>query len=395
MDIEDVKRLARATRRVGDLAARRVAELWEALPVADADLMEDALYQLYPRLVEEQAGMAAAAALEWYEDVRARETIGAAFSPSMPATVVDRDIAVVVVGRAMKDLRAGAAARARARLQEGARKFVADAGRTTTQNAAEQDPRKPRYARVPVGAETCAWCLLWASRGFVYKSEETAHFKRSHFKCDCQVVPSWSGARIRGYDHAPYERMYEAVREDILDLGLDRFADDVKFLTSRMRTLFPDGLSDGNVPGGIDPATGHYRLSDGTVLKFGPHDVKEPPGFLRHVLRGDATSRGRPTGGHSYRAAVERPYPGLIVFPESWSDSDIDRALTLAWLQPRAVQSKATNPILRCVKTVEDVSVQVQVIVQKKGSSGKLNTGYPTRGNGVMRYNGTIFTPVE
>lgn len=49
---------------------------------------------------------------------------------------------------------------------------------------AKKDPKKPRWARVPAGAETCEWCIMLASRGFVYHSEETA----SHAHANCVVA---------------------------------------------------------------------------------------------------------------------------------------------------------------------------------------------------------------
>lgn len=59
------------------------------------------------------------------------------------------------------------------------------------------------YARVPTGRETCAFCFMLASRGFVYKNEESASaVKRGkHIHCDCVVVPGEKGStHIDGYD---------------------------------------------------------------------------------------------------------------------------------------------------------------------------------------------------
>lgn len=49
------------------------------------------------------------------------------------------------------------------------------------------DPRDVRYARVPMGERTCAWCLALAGLGFHYMSEESA--SHTHAGCDCKVVP--------------------------------------------------------------------------------------------------------------------------------------------------------------------------------------------------------------
>lgn len=46
-----------------------------------------------------------------------------------------------------------------------------------------RDPLKPKYARVPTGAETCDFCLMLASRGFVYHSTSSAAVDHTHYAC--------------------------------------------------------------------------------------------------------------------------------------------------------------------------------------------------------------------
>lgn len=46
-----------------------------------------------------------------------------------------------------------------------------------------RDPKRVRYARVPTGSETCDFCLMLASRGFVYQSESTASASHVHASC--------------------------------------------------------------------------------------------------------------------------------------------------------------------------------------------------------------------
>lgn len=274
MHIHDVQQLARTQNRAGDVAERRMRALWKRLPIDDLGTLEDALYQLYPRLVEESAEVASSAALEWYEKQREAEGVAKAYSPVMPTGLVDENEAAKIVGAAIRDLREGTGrARVLARLTDGARKLISDAGRATTQHAAERDPNKPRYARVPTGAETCAWCMLWASRGFVYKSEETAQFEKSHVKCDCQIVPSWDAhPRVRGYDHTQYERMYQQAVDDLADEGTR--TDDIKRITARMRELFPDQLTDGHTPKRVS--------NDGTLQR---HVIDQDRVSARTALR--------------------------------------------------------------------------------------------------------------
>ena len=62
-----------------------------------------------------------------------------------------------------------------------------------------------RYARVPSGRETCAFCFMLSSRGFVYRSEQTAGRAHAyHENCDCVIVPGFEGLpadeQVEGYD---------------------------------------------------------------------------------------------------------------------------------------------------------------------------------------------------
>ena len=62
-----------------------------------------------------------------------------------------------------------------------------------------------RYARVPSGRETCAFCFMLSSRGFVYRSEATAGSAHAyHRNCDCVIVPGFGGLpadkQVEGYD---------------------------------------------------------------------------------------------------------------------------------------------------------------------------------------------------
>ncbi len=57
-----------------------------------------------------------------------------------------------------------------------------------------------RWARVPTGSETCAFCFMLASRGYAYTSEHAARGGMGmHAHCDCKVVPETAG-KIEGYD---------------------------------------------------------------------------------------------------------------------------------------------------------------------------------------------------
>lgn len=80
---------------------------------------------------------------------------------------------------------------------------------------------KLRYARVPSGLETCAFCFMLASRGFVYHTESDAggsgHSYHQH--CDCIIVPGFHESeldpdgQIEGYKpNELYERYKDCKR---------------------------------------------------------------------------------------------------------------------------------------------------------------------------------------
>ena len=82
----------------------------------------------------------------------------------------------------------------------------------TTRNCEKNDVR---YARVPGGGETCAFCMMLAGRGFVYHSEALAYGRHGvHAHCDCVVMPGRKGrTAIEGYDPDVCERLAERFEE--------------------------------------------------------------------------------------------------------------------------------------------------------------------------------------
>lgn len=66
-----------------------------------------------------------------------------------------------------------------------------------------------RFARVPSGP-SCGFCIMLASRGFVYATRESAGgMSRWHNDCDCRIVAGYDGMRVEGYDP---DGMYERYR---------------------------------------------------------------------------------------------------------------------------------------------------------------------------------------
>lgn len=88
------------------------------------------------------------------------------------------------------------------------------ANKTILLNTRRDGMRGVRYARVPMGIETCAFCIMLASRGFVYYSKKTAgENEHMHVHCDCKIVPGFAGDVIEGYDEKVYKDIYDAAAE--------------------------------------------------------------------------------------------------------------------------------------------------------------------------------------
>ena len=83
--------------------------------------------------------------------------------------------------------------------------------------AGQADGRDVRYARVPVGAETCAWCLMTAGLGYWYMTEEAA--SHSHAHCDCAIIPSIGRGDVvlEGYDSTEYRDMWRTANQMRVD----------------------------------------------------------------------------------------------------------------------------------------------------------------------------------
>ena len=88
------------------------------------------------------------------------------------------------------------------------------ANETTLSNARRDGGRGVRFARVPSGAETCTFCRMLASRGFVYRNEKTAgQFSHFHRNCDCRIVASTDADGLDGYDPDREYRLWKEFEE--------------------------------------------------------------------------------------------------------------------------------------------------------------------------------------
>lgn len=220
--------------------------LLEGLKGMAPEWQRDLLLDEVPALAAKYGDLAASAAAQWYEETRARQVSGGyealAADPFPDQAIRDR------IRYGAGDLfKAGGDDAFAAWLGGALQRWVMYSGRQTVAMNAMHDPARPRFARVPTGARTCAWCEIMCSRGFVYYTRETALERRGsgrlyHDHCDCQAVPEWDKdvSHIQGYDpDAMYQRYQQA-----WDAAGGSGASD-KQVAYQMRRLYPDLYKDG------------------------------------------------------------------------------------------------------------------------------------------------------
>lgn len=163
---------------------------------------------------------------------------------------------------------------------------------------ARKDPKKPRYARVPSGGETCGFCLMLASFGFNWRSPEQASHCHKH--CDCRVVPSFGEGSIPGYDpDGMYDRFNECLdtiggrdglRKEWLAIPEDDRGDFQKYVNKRVSEEIefrdPEWFAHGKVPN-VEFASEQVmrRATDAekrTASRLAGHGVK--PVFIQDYM---------------------------------------------------------------------------------------------------------------
>ena len=173
---------------------------------------------------------AATLAAEWFEDVYAAP---AALARPTALSAVDAGALYAARNLESSGLAVGV-------LESSVDRWVAGQTRTTIRASAAKN--KMRYARVPSGRKTCAFCLMLASRGAVYASEAAAgKGDKYHGDCNCYPVASRSDDDLpEGYAPDEMYEFYTAARE-MASSG------DPRDIAAAMRRLDPDRLTDGVV----------------------------------------------------------------------------------------------------------------------------------------------------
>lgn len=210
----DVDAFRAATLNVSTRAQQDVARLLRSLDLgASAEVIRDSLVAYLPEIVEVYGEVTAALAADYFADLRDAAGAPGYFDPELaePASRAQVTASTRWAAGPLFTPDAVDEVALLGRLQKVADRLTKQPGRETFANALANDPAKPRYARIPSGAETCVFCAMLASRGAVYLSEESAgggaHDFHDH--CDCALASIYDGQPLPdGYDPEHYLSVY-------------------------------------------------------------------------------------------------------------------------------------------------------------------------------------------
>lgn len=217
----------RKIKRQGDAAEKYVEKLLRAFlrenPAATSDDACNFAFELMRAAGDLYGNACSQAALDLQYEIAAEfgakppDIAGWLYEP-------DPDSIAATAQKHAKSLEVGDAEGFVRGVKEGARYYAERGANSTMAQTARRQAKasggKPRrkgksaygvrFARVPMGPTNCDMCIMLASRGFVYLSEESAgEFDQYHPHCDCRIIPSYGDATLEGYDAEYYKDCYE------------------------------------------------------------------------------------------------------------------------------------------------------------------------------------------
>lgn len=224
----DLQRVARAQAQLVQAALRELLAFMRALP-SDPDKRAVELAEFFPQLIRAYGEAALAVIAEWMEDTAPRQVEVVLGEPVVLASLLS---SLEWAQRNPEFTNQQVFDRLRGPLQ----RFVLQPGRDATRWTALENG--VRWARVPSRPDPCAFCVILASRGGVYLTEQTATFageseNKYHNDCSCVATPIWDESDYpEGYDpDALYDKYGDAASE------VDGPAD-MKRIAAKMREMY-------------------------------------------------------------------------------------------------------------------------------------------------------------
>lgn len=216
MSARVLRRLQVANDRVASEVDAALMRALSGIDLSDPVAASAAVFEVVPPLVERWGDVAAVAAAEWFEEIRAVEGVPGAFRAVLadPVPLEQVNARLGYATRESGHLFAGNQAEFVDFLSLMVNEYTMQPGHDTVRENTVRDGAA--YARVPEPG-ACDFCVMLGSRGFVYSKRTvgTDVGSKFHGGCRCHGMPVWDEGRARsvyGYDpDALYER-YQQMR---------------------------------------------------------------------------------------------------------------------------------------------------------------------------------------
>lgn len=348
--------------------------------------MENALVELLPGIVDAYGAAYAEVAAQWFEQL-----VG---SSPMVGSPDRREAVTKSVRYALRPYMEGAALGVvQSRVAGVVLRHARQAGRDVIDGSVRATPGV-RYARRLTGAHSCDFCVILASRGPVYGTEQDAGGwgNRYHDDCDCEPVPvrgtwrpdsgspsglSWDG-QSPGYD---FDKLYDEEYRPFWRPG-DKITD----VTRRRRDARPAGKpgrpkGSKNKKPKVATGAGGGGKKPPVIPSVEGMDVPDwlTDSVLDKVMNGviwvDRRGRAALHGGHKHG----KGWLNKTEFPESWTDDDVRKAIILTWNSPEMVKLVGDRRETR--RIVDGVLVRVSAYGADYES---FRAAYPEGGKGVI-----------
>lgn len=289
----------------GEYVRRMVSAYLSQSPDASVAECRDFAWQVMLEAVQIYGDASATAAADYYDSVMSAAGNGA--KPALLHSGVDEDqaerVARYQAGKLVKGDQLGFARECAAYASDATRQA---ANRTMLGNALRDEGRGVRYARVPTGAETCTFCRMLSSRGFVYRSKESAKlFGHNHRGCNCEVVVSTDADGLEGYDPDRERDIWQKYEEIDADESLSRAENE-----AAKRAVIGDTLLNTRA----DPAAEYF----GPAEEDDPEKLSEIKSWLAgNGIEVRVSGKGRERIGYS--PGIKAGEPGQLIATDGMS----------------------------------------------------------------------------
>lgn len=253
----DIEQFRAANSQLSQLVRDALEAFFASLDLSRPEAARDALLEFVPVLTQQYGDVAATLAADWYDELRAASGAAGRFR-ALTAAAVPSGAVEAKVRYLAGHLWTPEPTAMLGGLLTATDKYVKQPARDTV--AANAKREGVRWARVPQGSKTCAFCLVLASRDAVYHSKKAAGDlgrgvgDRFHGDCDCAVVRIGK-AQDYPTDFLPddYYSMYsDAAKDDspearafLASLPADDKNKQLKAAVFNMRRLHPHAVKDG------------------------------------------------------------------------------------------------------------------------------------------------------